>query len=424
MKTALVLILCISALFLNGCMKREDRGKTVPNYEKPLVWYNNQPANSLTGELDMDALAFNEKSWYVGNNARQGGELQGQMVIDYVRAHGAALDRNGDGIIGYVLLIGDIGHNDAITRTCGSRMAMGTAVADAEHGATEINGLEDVCHLPVGVNLDGSSKYVQDGSVTLDGQPFIVREIASREMKSISGAMWDATTAVNTVNAWDATFGDRIDVVISNNDVMGMAVFNAWARRQRVPVFGYDADPDCVAAIAEGFAGTVSQNVDVQAYMILHLVRNGLDNADPMTGIAIPDEAGNVLTPEMYAYRSDERSFYANNSAVTLENYKDYLDPLRPNPQFNGRMDRGDTPADRIWLNFANGSSFFFAGQFASQFNNNAANMNMTLKITQGDSVTESSVVDRLVNPQEYDGFVLVLIKKDNAAAYLSRLRW
>ena len=87
-------------------------------------------------------------------------------------------------------------------------------------------------------------------------------------------------------------------------------------------------------------------------------------------------------------------------------------------------MDQGDTPVDRIWLNFANGSSFFFAGHFASQFNNNAANMNMTLKITQGDSVTESSVVDRLVNPQEYDGVVLVLIKKDNAAAYLSRLRW
>ena len=40
-----------------------DEGKTggssVANAEKPLVWYNRQPSNSSTGELDMDALNFN-----------------------------------------------------------------------------------------------------------------------------------------------------------------------------------------------------------------------------------------------------------------------------------------------------------------------------------------------------------------------------
>ena len=32
----------------------------VANKDKPLVWYNRQPSNSSTGELDMAALTFNE----------------------------------------------------------------------------------------------------------------------------------------------------------------------------------------------------------------------------------------------------------------------------------------------------------------------------------------------------------------------------
>ena len=32
----------------------------VANKDKPLVWFNRQPSNSSTGELDMTALNFNE----------------------------------------------------------------------------------------------------------------------------------------------------------------------------------------------------------------------------------------------------------------------------------------------------------------------------------------------------------------------------
>jgi hypothetical protein len=45
----------------------------------------------------------------------------------------------------------------------------------------------------------------------------------------------------------------------------------------------------------KAFRKTISQNVDIQAYMVLRLIRNGLDDLDPMTGIAFPDEAGNVV---------------------------------------------------------------------------------------------------------------------------------
>ena len=59
----------------------------VANKDKPLVWFNRQPSNSSTGELDMKALNFNDKTYYVGFDANQGAELQGEMVKDYIEKH-------------------------------------------------------------------------------------------------------------------------------------------------------------------------------------------------------------------------------------------------------------------------------------------------------------------------------------------------
>lgn len=86
-----------------------DAGGDVANKDKPLVWFNRQPSNSSTGELDMAALSFNDKTYYVGFDANQGADLQGTMVKEYIEANIDSIDRNGDGIIGYVLAIGDIG---------------------------------------------------------------------------------------------------------------------------------------------------------------------------------------------------------------------------------------------------------------------------------------------------------------------------
>ena len=287
----------------------EAAGGEVANKDKPLVWFNRQPSNSSTGELDMTALSFNDNTYYVGFDANQGAELQGTMVRDYIEANIDTIDRNGDGIIGYVLAIGDIGHNDSIARTRGVRSALGTGV--------ETNGAID--STPVGTNTDGSSTIVQDGSIEVNGKTYTVRELASQEMKNSAGATWDASTAGNAINTWSASFGESIDVVVSNNDGMGMSMFNAWSKDNGVPTFGYDANSDAVAAIAEGYGGTISQHADVQAYLTLRVIRNALDGVDIDTGIGTADEAGNVLTDDVYVYNADERSYYALNVAVTAE---------------------------------------------------------------------------------------------------------
>ena len=101
---------------------------TVENKDKPLCWFNRQPSSSATGELDKEALNFNGNTYYVGFDANQGAELQGTMIKEYIEENIATIDKNGDGVIGYVLAIGDIGHNDSIARTRGVRKALGTDV--------------------------------------------------------------------------------------------------------------------------------------------------------------------------------------------------------------------------------------------------------------------------------------------------------
>ena len=196
----------------------------VANKDKPLVWFNRQPSNSSTGELDKTALNFNKDTYYVGFDANQGAEVQGQMVKDYIEKNIDKIDRNGDGVIGYVLAIGDIGHNDSIARTRGVRKALGTGV--------EKDG--EINSAPTGTNTDGKAAEVQDAELEVNGKKYVVRELASQEMKNSAGATWDAATAGNAIGTWSSSFGDSIDVVVSNNDGMGMSMFNAWSDRKSV----------------------------------------------------------------------------------------------------------------------------------------------------------------------------------------------
>ena len=384
----------------------------VANKDKPLVWFNRQPSNSSTGELDMTALNFNDSTYYVGFDANQGAELQGTMVKDYIEANIDTIDRNGDGIIGYVLAIGDIGHNDSIARTRGVRSALGTGV--------EVNG--EIGSTPVGTNTDGSSTIVQDGSIEVNGQTYTVRELASQEMKNSAGATWDAATAGNAINTWSASFGESIDVVVSNNDGMGMSMFNAWSKDNQVPTFGYDANSDAVAAIAEGYGGTISQHADVQAYLTLRVLRNALDGVDIDTGIGTADEAGNVLSDDVYVYREEERSYYALNVAVTAENYQDFTDSTVTYAPVSNQLDAASHPTKKVWLNIYNAADNFLSSTYQPLLQKYDDLLNLEVDYIGGDGQTESNITNRLGNPSQYDAFASNMVKTDNAASYAGLL--
>ena len=383
----------------------------VANKDKPLVWFNRQPSNSSTGELDMTALSFNEDTYYVGFDANQGAELQGTMVVDYITKAieaGTAIDRNGDGVIGYVLAIGDIGHNDSIARTRGVRSALGTAV--------EKDGAVD--STPVGTNVDGKSTFVKDGELTIGGTTYVVRELASQEMKNSAGATWDASTAGNAINTWSASFGDQIDIVVSNNDGMGMAMFNAWSQANGVPTFGYDANSDAVAAIANGYGGTISQHADVQAYLTLRVLRNALDGVDIDTGIGTADEAGNVLSSDVFRYDEATRSYYALNVAVTAENYKDFTDSTVTYAPVSNQLDATEHPTKNVWLNIYNSADNFLSSTYQPLLQNYDDLLNLKVDYIGGDGQTEGNITNRLTNLENYDAFAINMVKTDNAASY------
>ncbi len=204
-------------------------------------------------------------------------------------------------------------------------------------------------------------------------------------MKNSAGATWDAATAGNAFGPWSSSFGDSIDVVVSNNDGMGMSMFNAWSKDNKVPTFGYDANNDAVAAIADGYGGTISQHADVQAYLTLRVLRNALDGAEIDSGIGKEDDAGNVLSDDVYVYNEEQRSYYALNVAVTAENYQDFTDSTKVFEPVSKQLD-------------------------------------LEVDYIGGDGQTESNITNRLGNPGQYDAFAINMVKTDNAASYTALL--
>lgn len=199
-------------------------------------------------------------------------------------------------------------------------------------------------------------------------------------------------------------------------------MFNAWSKDNKVPTFGYDANSDAVAAIADGYAGTISQHADVQAYLTLRVVRNCLDGVDVDTGIGTKDDAGNVLTSDVYEYKEDERSYYALNVAVTADNYKDFTDSTVTYAPVSNQLDESKSPSKKVWLDIYNSSDNFLSSTYQPLLEKYDDLMNLDVDYIGGDGQTESNITNRLGNPGEYDAFCINMVKTDNAASYTALL--
>ncbi|MDU6522737.1 MAG: substrate-binding domain-containing protein, partial [Enterococcus sp.] len=294
----------------------------------------------------------------------------------------------------------------------GVREALGT-------GVKEDGGINSK---PVGTNTEGKSKAVKDGEIEVKGKKYKIRELASQEMKNNSGATWDAATAGNAIGTWSSSFDKQIDVIASNNDGMGMSIFNAWSQENKVPTFGYDANSDAVSAIKEGYGGTVSQRADVQAYLTLRVLRNSLDGVDMDTGIGKADDAGNKLGSDVYKYDKDERSYYAMNVAVTGDNYNDFTDSTKIDKAVSNQLGKENSPEKKVWLDIYNSADNFLGSTYKPLLEKYDKLLNLNVEYIAGDGQTESNITNRLGNPNEYDAFAINMVKTDNGASYTSIL--
>ena len=391
----LVIAMAMSMVFAGG--KKDS--SVVLNKDKPLVFFNRQPSDPVSGAIDMTAMNFNAKTYYVGFDAAGGGAVQGKLITDYLASAPASIDRNGDGIIGYVLCIGDVGHNDSKARTEGIRKALGTWA-----GSTD-------------------PTVKQEGSVTIGGKTYKVVELEGKAMTGTDGSTWNANAATEAMGGWATKYGDQIDLVVSNNDGMAMGCLQASNYPAGVPVFGYDANADAIEAIGAGkLSGTVSQNVDAQAAGTLQVIRNlldGLTGADVYTkGFSVPDQYGNKISATVQ-YKSDQRGLFALNAGVNKDNWTQYREGNR-----DTGIKQSNAPVKKVLLTIYNSADNFLSSSYLPALRYYAPLMGIDLTVVQGDGQSEASCLDKFTNLNNFDAYAINMVKTNSAADYTDKLKY
>ena len=223
----------------------------------PVVFFNREPF-----EEDMRSW---DRVYYVGAKAEQSGTMQGEIVVEYWRANPAA-DKNGDGVIQYIMLKGEPGHQDAELRT------------------------------------QYSIKAVTDAGLRV-------------QLLAEDTAMWQRPTAVEKMDAFWARFGDQIEVVFCNNDDMALGVIESLRKAgfftggRFLPVVGVDATAPALQALAEG--------------TLLGTVLNDATNQGKAT-FEIALALANGTTPTTTAGAMDGRYIWVPYQKVTRDNYRNF----------------------------------------------------------------------------------------------------
>ena len=393
---ACVAFLSLFSLF-SGCKKNAQ--ERIPNKEKPFIFYNVQPLDINSGKLDKALMNWNDKTYYVGCDALLSGFVQARMISDFLtKSEPSKIDRNGDGVIGYVLCIGDNGHRDSRGRTEAVRKTLGTWNGSCE------------------------PKNVKEGSISIGGKTFKVQELDGKVMTGTDGSTWNAAASTEAMSNWVAKLGNSIDLVISNNDQMAMGCLQISNYPAGLPIFGYDAVIDAIEAIEAGkLTGTVSQNADGQMEVTFQLLRNmfdGLTGEDVVTcGITKPDSHGNLISSKS-VYLPEEKAFFIECLAVTKENCADFKVTHR-----DEGIKQVSAPEKKIFFSTFSATDLFMSivTQTARYY---APLFGLKGTYIGGDGYSESSILDKFTNPGKFDAYVIGMLRENSAHDYLDKLKY
>lgn len=201
----------------------------------PVIFFNK--------EASPQAMASYDKTWYVGTKSEESGDMQGQVVVNTWRAN-PSWDKNGDGVIQYVLIKGEPGHPDAEARTS---------------------------HV---------TKYITENGIRV------------QRLEELN-ANWDTARAKDIVDAWMQKHGDKIEFIFSNNDAMALGAlqsiqalgYNQGDNNKFIPIVGVDAIPEVIEEIRKGsILGTVLQSPKDQAKAVVDMVLNVASGKDVLDG--------------------------------------------------------------------------------------------------------------------------------------------
>lgn len=232
----------------------------------PVVFFNREPAAA-------DMAAY-DKAYYVGAKAQASGTMEGEIVADYWKAHPEA-DLNKDGVMQYVMLIGDPSNSDASFRT------------------------------------EFSIKAVEAAGIK-------VQKLAE------DTAMWDRVKAQEKMAAFLTANKDKIEVVFANNDDMALGAIEAlkaagyFTGKKFMPVVGVDATPPALDAMEQGtLLGTVLNDANNQGKATFELAYAAATGAAIKTTVApLANAEGNADAAGKYVWVPYVK--------VTKENYKEF----------------------------------------------------------------------------------------------------
>ena len=252
----------MNALAINP-VDRTAAGVIVEKAEKaniPVVFFNKEP-------LPEDMQKW-DKVYYVGARAEESGTMSGQIIVDYWKSHPEA-DRNGDGVLQYIMIKGEPGHQDAELRT------------------------------------EFSIKAVTDAGIPV-------------EKLAEDTGFWNRVQGQEKMAAFLAAHGDKIEAVFANNDDMALGAIEAlkaagyFKDGKFMPVVGVDATAPAIQALKDGtLLGTV--------------LNDAVNQGRATFNLSYLLAQGETPTSENSGYEISEGKYvWVPYQMVTPENVKDF----------------------------------------------------------------------------------------------------
>ena len=221
----------------------------------PIIFFNKE----IT---DYDVINSYENAYQVTSTGGDyGASIQAQMVIDYWKEH-PEMDKNGDGKLQLVYLMGDPGHTASQPR------------------------------------CDYLKSTIEDAGIEID-------------LLAEDTGMWVTATAKEKMDAWVSKYGDEIECCVAGNDVMALGALSAVEAAgfntdgeessKYIPIYGIDALPEILSKIESGeITGSVLQDAKTQGQTIVKMAENltsGKDAVDGIEGVETEEEAKAVRVP-------------------------------------------------------------------------------------------------------------------------------
>ena len=201
----------------------------------PIVFFNRKPVD--------DDLNRADNIYYVGAGPKSAGIEQAKIIINAYNENPHSIDIDGDGVINYVLLEGEPSHQDSLVRT------------------------------------EWVIKTLQENNIPIN---------------KLSGAIgnWERAQGSALMEDFLNKYSN-IDLVISNNDDMGLGAIDAIERNNNIKgikVVGIDGTKEALEAINEGkLLGTIESDKKEYAKAVVEIAMHSIGKSD------LPDDVNAKL---------------------------------------------------------------------------------------------------------------------------------